>query len=216
MASYSFINGKEEHLKMPKTTKSVFSDEKFSFTAYSHQWKAGRVKSQRPSTVNKDKQTVAGSLKKYQRLIDDIRSELVQLQGRTEEEQKQNSELINRAVLGFEEERLMLLAMIQDMLIQKRVHDEVPPERSTYHTLAEAVFAEVIGLNVLELVLKAKEQLEEVQVVGPLIYEVKGGIERLSPFRFDSIQDVERIQQNLVLFNKDVLNQTKRWAEVML
>src|SRR5699024_9321544 len=87
---------------------------------------------------------------------------------------------------------------------------------STYHTLAEAVFAEVIGLNVLELVLKAKEQLEEVQVVGPLIYEVKGGIERLSPFRFDYIQDVERIQQNLVLFNKDVLNQTKRWAEVML
>ena len=39
----------------------------------------------------------------------------------------------------------------------------------------------LLGLNVLELVLKQKEGLEEIQVVGRQIFEVRGGMAMPSP-----------------------------------
>lgn len=197
---------------MMEKDQAVHSEEKFSLIAFAHHWK---VKQQQRSDHHTEKK-IDSNDEAFQRVVDDIRSELVKLQGRTEDEHRKTSEMINRAVLGFERERSMMLTMIQDMLIKKRIHDELLPKRSTYETLAEAIFAEVIGLSVLELVLKGKDDLEEVQVIGPLIFEVRGGVEYLSPYRFHSVKDVERVQQNLVLFNKDVLNQKKKWAEVML
>lgn len=92
----------------------------------------------------------------------------------------------------------------------------MPIAQSQYVSLAEAMFAEVIGLNVLELVLRNREGLEEVQVVGNRIFEVRDGRATASPYRFQHIADVERIQQNLVLFNNDRINPRKRWAEVLL
>jgi pilus assembly protein CpaF len=45
---------------------------------------------------------------------------------------------------------------------------------------------------------------------------VRNGLACLSPHRFSSLKEVERIQQNLVLFNNDTMNRKKRWAEAML
>ncbi|WJH37083.1 ATPase, T2SS/T4P/T4SS family [Paenibacillus sp. CC-CFT747] len=146
---------------------------------------------------------------------EEIRSELASGRGRSEEERQQYGEMLNRAVLGYEEDRFRILMIIQDKLAKKRIGDIRPPNR-TYGTLAEAIFAEVIGLNVLELVLKNKEGLEEIQVVGTKIFEVRGGTSRPSPVKMNSLRDVERIQQNLVLYNNDTLNPRKRWAEVRL
>lgn len=151
----------------------------------------------------------------FETWVEEIRGELAAARGKTEEEKQQYTELLNRAVLGYEEDRFRILMIIQDQLAKRRLHS-LPPPDSRYGTLAEAIFAEVIGMNVLELLLKNKEGLEEIQVVGTKIFEVRGGSALPSPFRMQSVKDLERIQQNLVLFNNDTLNPRKRWAEVML
>lgn len=151
----------------------------------------------------------------FQRCVDEIRSYLVASRGRTDEERQQYSESLNRAVLGFEEERVRFVAIINDQLAKRRMNHIMPPNRR-YTTLAEAVFAEIIGMNVLELLLRNREGLEEIQVVGRDIYEVRAGKAMPSPHKFQHVKDVERIQQNLVLFNNEVINPRKRWAEVAL
>jgi len=151
----------------------------------------------------------------FQAIAEDIRNYLATPRGSTEEERRSYSERLNRAVLGFPEERAELLAVIDDRLIRQRIH-QLPGYSHPYESLAEALFAEVIGLHVLELVLQHKEGLEEIQVVGTRIYEVRDGRAVLSPYAFDSVAEVERIQQNLVLYNNDRINPRKRWAEVML
>jgi pilus assembly protein CpaF len=147
--------------------------------------------------------------------VEDIRSELVSMKGRTEAEKQLYNETLNRAILGYEEDRGKLLAIIHDLVSKRRLSD-VPPRTSGYTTLPEAIFAEIIGLNVLELVLKHKEGLEEIQVVGRQIFEVRSGMAMPSPYMLPSVRELERIQQNLVLFNNDTLNPRKRWAEVVL
>ncbi|PYI51664.1 secretion system protein E [Paenibacillus flagellatus] len=151
----------------------------------------------------------------FRRCVEEIRTYLVASRGRTEEERRQYSESLNRAVLGFEEERSRFVAIIGDQLAKRRLNHIAPPNHR-YATLAEAVFAEVIGMNVLELLLRDREGLEEIQVVGRDIYEVRGGRAAPSPYKFQHVKDVERIQQNLVLFNNEVINPRKRWAEVSL
>jgi pilus assembly protein CpaF len=162
-----------------------------------------------------DREPAGSGQESFRRWSEEIRNELVSPRGRSEADKQLYSETLNRAVLGYEEERFKILMIIQDMLTKKRIKDLPPPGRN-FSTLAEAIFAEVIGLNVLELILKEKEELEEIQVVGTHIFEVRGGTVLPSPYRMQSVRELERIQQNLVLFNGDTLNPRKRWAEVML
>ncbi|PZD95682.1 CpaF family protein [Paenibacillus sambharensis] len=150
-----------------------------------------------------------------QRLAEEIRNYLAAPRGMTEEERKGYGERLNRAVLGFPRERAEILAVITDRLIRQRIH-RLPGGHHPYRSLADALFAEVVGLNVLELVLANKEGLEEIQVVGTRIYEVRGGEAVMSEHRFASVKEVERIQQNLVLYNNDRITPRKRWAEVSL
>ncbi|GAB2671048.1 ATPase, T2SS/T4P/T4SS family [Paenibacillus thermoaerophilus] len=152
----------------------------------------------------------------FLQLVEEIRTFLVNERGKSDAEREAYGEALNRAVLGYEEERSRFLTAIRDQLAKRRIPDTPSAAAGGYATLAEAIFAEVIGLNVLESVLGRKEGLEEIQVVGKRVYEVRGGIPVLSAVRFRSLRDVERIQQNLVLFNRDKINLRKRWAEVML
>lgn len=151
----------------------------------------------------------------FSRLTEEIRGELTSPRGRTEEERQEHTETLNGAVLGYETDRRKVFAIIQDILAKKRVQ-ETAPRSGRYGSLAEAVFSEIVGWSVLELVLKDKEGLEEIQVVGRSVFEVRGGVSRPSPYRLDSVKELERLQQNLVLFNGDTLNLRKRWAEVSL
>lgn len=148
-------------------------------------------------------------------LTEEARHMLAAPRGWSEEERRQYAEKLNRAVIGFPRERAEMLAVISDWIIKKRLQ-HVSIGGLPYGTLAEALFAEVIGMNVLELVLRDREGLEEVQVVGTRIFEVRDGQAVPSPYRFQEISHVERIQQNLVLFNNDRINPRKRWAEVVL
>lgn len=146
---------------------------------------------------------------------EEVRHMLAAPRGWSEEERRRYAEKLNRAVIGFPQERAEMLAIISDWLIKKRLQ-HVSFGNLPYGTLTEALFAEVIGMNVLELVLRNREGLEEVQVVGTRIFEVRDGKATISPYRFQEIGHVERIQQNLVLFNNDRINPRKRWAEVLL
>ncbi|WP_274649126.1 ATPase, T2SS/T4P/T4SS family [Paenibacillus humicola] len=182
---------------------------RFSPAAYSARLRAGDADGAVPLEREND------AVRDFQRLAEDIRTYLAMPRGVTEEERRQYNERLNRAVLGFPEEREHIMAVIADRLMRQRIH-ELPGLNHPYASLAEALFAEVIGLNVLELVLRGREGLEEIQVVGTRIFEVRDGLSRPSAFRFESERDVERIQQNLVLYNNDRINPRKRWAEVML
>ncbi|WNR45213.1 ATPase, T2SS/T4P/T4SS family [Paenibacillus roseipurpureus] len=179
----------------------------------------GSQESQTDSTklraVNSIGHAHAGEETLFQQWVQEIRSELVSLKGRSESEKQLYNETLNRAILGYEEDRGKLLAIIHDLVSKRRLTD-IPPRASGYTTLPEAIFAEIIGLNVLELVLKQKDGLEEIQVVGRHIFEVRGGMARPSLYELPSIRELERIQQNLVLFNHDTLTPRKRWAEVVL
>jgi pilus assembly protein CpaF len=140
---------------------------------------------------------------------------LIGARGTTDTEQQAYSRTLNQAVLGFPEARRRMLAIIHDELVKRRLlHIQVP--NGSYESLAEAVFADLIGMNVLELVMKNKAELEEIQVVGTQIFEVRRGEALPSAYRFRKVEEVERIQQNLVLYNNEVFHLRKRWAEVML
>jgi pilus assembly protein CpaF len=151
----------------------------------------------------------------FRQVVDLMRGVLIASRGITEEEQTAYNRRLNEAVLGYPEARRQMKAFIQDELVKRRLL-HVPVPDAAYDSLAEAVFAEIIGLNVLELIMKHKDGLEEIQVVGTRIFEVRNGECVPSRYRFRSISEVRRIQQNLVLFNNEVFNPRKKWAEVML
>lgn len=190
-------------------------DDKFSVIAYAHQRKGVQTGTKQAGLLQapSDKTSIQNHL--FDQWVDHIRSELVTAKGRNEEEKQQYNETLNRAVLGYEEERGELLAMIHDLVAKRRMM-HVQPDSRSFATLPEAIFAEIIGLNVLELVMKDREGLEEIQVIGQQIFEVRNGSAVPSVHRLPSIRDLERIQQNLVLFNNDTLNPRKKWAEVVL
>lgn len=186
---------------------------RFSITAYAAEF-AGQTDSGRLMTKPGAEHAVEGTAP-LQSLTEEVRHMLASPRGWSDEERRQYAEKLNRAVIGFPQERAEMLAVISDWIIKKRLQ-HVPIGGLPYGTLAEALFAEVIGMNRLELVLQSREGLEEVQVVGTRIFEVRNGRPVPSPYRFQDISQVERIQQNLVLFNNDRINPRKRWAEVVL
>lgn len=155
------------------------------------------------------------ALTNLQAYIEEVRHMLAAPRGWSEEERRLYAEKLNRAIIGFPQERAEMLAVISDWIIKKRLQ-HLSFGHLPYASLAEALFAEVIGMNILELVLRNREGLEEIQVVGTRIFEVREGIATASPYRFQELSHVERIQQNLVLFNNDRITPRKRWAEVLL
>lgn len=122
---------------------------------------------------------------------------------------------LNRAVLGYPQERQLLRGKISTTLRELGV-PEGPDPCGVHDSLSEAIFAELVGMNVLEKVLLRQAELDEIQVIGTQIFEVVNGIERRAEEQFSDVAQVERLQQNLVLFNQDRLNLGKRWAEVQL
>ncbi|MFD0715958.1 ATPase, T2SS/T4P/T4SS family [Paenibacillus sp. GCM10027626] len=192
------------------------ADQKFSPAQFSSQLKLADY--ERTGSSGTDQlagAATAAAAQDFERLAEDIRSFLAMPRGDTEEERRYYNEQLNRAVLGFKEDREHLLAVIADRLLRQRIHT-IEGYEHPYSSLAEALFAEVIGMSVLELVLRNREGLEEIQVVGTKIFEVRHGTNERSAYSFEAEREVVRIQQNLVLYNNDRINPRKRWAEVML
>ncbi len=185
-------------------------DNRFSVVRF-----ARRQAGSREPALPAEEERKEAPVSRFHSLTEKVRHVLVATPGSGEAEKMRRNELLNRAVLGYAEERRQIMAIIGDYLIKNRISMPLPPHLK-YDSLSEAVFAEIIGLDVLELILKHKEGLEEIQVMGRQVFEVRSGRPSLSAHQFASVKDVERIQQNLVLYNRDTFNPRKRWAEVML
>ncbi|BBI35271.1 ATPase, T2SS/T4P/T4SS family [Cohnella abietis] len=183
---------------------------KFSSSAY-----ATVLQNSSTTTSPSDTEDKLDGLTSLRAYSEEVRHMLATPRGWSEEERRRYAEKLNRAVIGFPQERAEMLAIISDWIIKKRLQ-HIVFGNLPYASLAEALFAEVIGMNVLELVLRNREGLEEIQVVGTRIFEVRDGKATASPYSFNELSHVERIQQNLVLFNNDRINPRKRWAEVLL
>lgn len=199
--------------QMEKEVSAGRSMRRFSASAYAAEL-TQREDGGRGAAPTDEAETLANT-SPLQALTEEVRLMLAAPRGWSEEERRHYAEKLNRAVIGFPQERAEMLAVISDWIIKKRLQ-HTTFGGLPYGTLAEALFAEVIGMNRLELVLQNREGLEEVQVVGTRIFEVRNGQAVPSPIRFQDIAQVERIQQNLVLFNNDRINPRKRWAEVLL
>lgn len=189
---------------------SSIHEQRFSLASYTSQFHNQAAAHDDQAVLNAPLQHSS-----YEDLIVHMRAFLASYKGSEGDGQHQFSEVMHRAILGYSEDKIRLLALINDQLIKKRLHDAAPPH-AQYKSLGEAVYAEIIGLGVLELVLNNKEGLEEIQVVGKRIFEVRDGTAYLSPFEFISLKEVERIQQNLLLFNHDTMGPRKKWSESMM
>ncbi|QJC51203.1 CpaF family protein [Paenibacillus albicereus] len=190
------------------------SGERFSPAALAAELRSGR----RPPASTEapaGQQTGGAAPDSFAKAAEDMRTYLASPRGMTDEERREYGERLNRAVLGYRRERREIMALVADRLLKLRLH-ELPGMGAPYKSLAEALFAEVIGLGVLERILEERDGLEEIQVVGTRIYLMRGGTVKRSPIDFQTPGEVERIQQNLVLYNNDRINPRKRWAEVML
>lgn len=193
------------------------SEERDRFSAMQY---IAHIRNHHRFDMSRDQEEAADSLQRmnidrFRELIEEMKSFLITAKGTSEEDKLAYSETLNRAILGYSAERGRLLAMIHDELAKQQLHHILPPVKQ-YDSLAEALFAEIIGLHVLEVVMKDRDGLEEIQVVGTQIFELRHGNTQESPYRFRDTKEVERIQQNLVLFNNEVFNPRKPWAEVML
>jgi pilus assembly protein CpaF len=137
--------------------KDVRND-KFSVLSYVHKRKGespSGLKPEAAAAAISGNEQIAENLV-FRQWIEDIRAELVSARGRSEEEKQIYNDTLNRAILGYEEDRGKLLALVYDLVAKRRLK-ELPPLTHNYESLPEAIFAEIIGLNVLELVLKNKE-----------------------------------------------------------
>lgn len=193
---------------------SSYQDGSTRFSPMQH---LSRLRQGEPRAVSRLHHTevVSHVREEFDQTVELMRSVLIGAQGSGEQEQMEYNRILNEAVLGLAEGRKRILAFLQDELAKRGLLHVREPSGS-YESLAEAVYAELIGMHVLELVMKDRSNLEEIQVVGTRIYEVRQGQPVLSKHRFRSVQDVLRIQQNLVLYNNEVFHPRKRWAEVML
>ncbi|WP_052487812.1 ATPase, T2SS/T4P/T4SS family [Gordoniibacillus kamchatkensis] len=189
------------------------NERKFSVTVYADRWRGtGHDRTLWPTGIERPDSEGRSD---FASCVAEIRGELVAGLGGNDEERQRFGETLNRAILGYDQERRQLLAVIQDLIARKRM-TILPPPTFGYTTLAEAIFAELIGMGALEVILKQREGLEEIQVVGCDVFEVRKGRPTLSSIRLGSVKELERIQQNLVLFNNETFNPRKRWAEVRL
>lgn len=188
--------------------------ERFSVLTFADTYRADWVKAQAGADISSGKQKPDED-NWYRELVDEIRREVAAPRGRTEEERQAYTDTLNRAVIGYEDARRAIRAIVMDLLARKRLQ-RAPPSSSGFSDLADAVFAQIAGWNALEPLFRHREGLEEIQVIGESVFEVRGGQAMPSSVRLDSVKDLERLQQNLVLFNRDSLHIRKRWAEVTL
>jgi pilus assembly protein CpaF len=123
----------------------------------------------------------------------------------TLKQQGEHKEVIYQAGLGHPVAQEQVKAMIKKILQDRQIYAAVSPllERMS---LSDAVFALSIGAGYIEDLYKAKD-VEEVQVNDCNIYIMKHGISTLHPRRFESTEQVIRLQERLALYGKARINE---------
>lgn len=124
-----------------------------------------------------------------------------------------HNQLLHQAVIGYPKAQEKVKAMISQWLLDHRLRViEIIPGMSDVDTL----FAEALGLSVIEDLYKSK-QYEEIEVVGTKVFSMVGGKKRLIPYRkFRDVQHVLNIQQRLVLYGHARLSEQEPFCHTYL
>ena len=155
----------------------------------------------------------------FEYLLSQVKSFVSTARGETEEERREYNRILNLAVLGHHKEKELMYAIIKDYMAKKKLDHIKVPVTMNYHNIYEAVFANVIGLKVLEEIMTSSlwEEIEEIQVVDTDVFYVKRGSRMPQKYlsKFPKINDVKTLQDNLVLYNEESINEQKPYAEVI-
>lgn len=159
------------------------------------------------------------STNEFDAMVNEVRAYISLPKGDTEEEKIEYNRMLNFAVLGHKKEKTQMGAIIKEAMKKKKWDLVAVPQSMGYQDIYEAVIANVIGLKVLDEIINSElwESVEELQVVDTDIYYIKRGDRFPTKYSssFPKINDVRNLQENLVLYNEESINEQKPFAEVI-
>lgn len=123
----------------------------------------------------------------------------------TSEEQDEHKEIIHQAGLGNPIAQEKVKALIKQIINDKMLYATIGQLQERM-SLSDAVFALTVGAGYIEDLYKGKD-IEEVQVNNTEIYIMKDGISVKYPRRFDSVEQVIRLQERLALYGRARINE---------
>ncbi|WP_169091041.1 ATPase, T2SS/T4P/T4SS family [Paenibacillus sp. PL91] len=123
----------------------------------------------------------------------------------TPEEQDEDKETIHQAGLGNPIAQEKIKALIKQIINDKMLY-ATTGQLQERMSLSDAVFALTVGAGYIEDLYKAKD-IEEVQVNDTEIFVMKDGVSTRYPRRFDSTEQVIRLQERLALYGRARINE---------
>lgn len=123
----------------------------------------------------------------------------------TSEEQDVHKELIHQAGLGNPTAQDKVKALIRQIIYDKMLYADIGQLQERM-SLSDAVFALTVGAGYIEDLYKGKD-IEEVQVNNMDVYVMKDGVSIKVPRKFDSVEQVIRLQERLALYGRARINE---------
>ncbi|MFC5449111.1 ATPase, T2SS/T4P/T4SS family [Paenibacillus aestuarii] len=135
-----------------------------------------------------------------------VQEELKQFEG-TEDDVNDHKEMFHQAGLGDPVAQEKVKAIIRQIINEKNLYASTGQLQDSM-SLADAVFALTVGAGYIEDLYKSKD-VEEVQVNNTDIYVMKDGVSILHPRKFESSEQVIRLQERLALYGRARINEQK-------
>lgn len=132
---------------------------------------------------------------------------------KTDQERSAHNEILHQAVIGNPQAQHKVKAILSQWLVDQRIRLEqcIPGMSET-----ESLFAEAIGLSVIEDLYKSR-LYEEIQVVGAKVFGmVKGKKLELPHRKFHSAQHVMDVQQRLVLYGQARISEREPFCQTYM
>ena len=123
----------------------------------------------------------------------------------TPEEQDEHKEMIHNAGLGNPTAQEKVKALIKQIINDNMLYATIGQLQERM-SLSDAVFALTVGAGYVEDLYKGKD-IEEVQVNGTDIYIMKDGVSVKFGRKFNSIEQVTRLQERLALYGRARINE---------
>lgn len=154
---------------------------------------------------HKQEQVTNGYLhRSLEEVVKIVQEKLKSIEG-TAEEQEDHKEMIHQAGLGNPTAQEKVKALIKQIINEKMLYATNGQLRERM-SLSDAVFALTVGAGFIEDLYKAKD-IEEVQVNDTAIYVMKDGVSIKHPRKFDSTEQVIRLQERLALYGRARINE---------
>ncbi|WP_182101715.1 ATPase, T2SS/T4P/T4SS family [Niallia taxi] len=169
------------------------------FSVIEHLKEVGKI-TQATNTVETTSISKGYQIRDLSEIVKIVQDELKAYESGTEDEQDEHKEAIHEAGLGNPVAQEKIKAIIKKIINEKRLH-ATSGQLLDSMSLADAVFALSIGAGLIEDLYRSKD-VEEVQVNDTSIYVMKDGVAQLHPRRFETTEQVIRLQERLALYGR--------------